>query len=346
MKRDKCLPLEFLKRIKNKYPYAFEQMEIFHKENGTNGLPAWESWCYAPLSAAIACVTADIEHEDKDKLFTRMLDANAVSSLAVWRRSKEVFVIDPAIEELLSEQMDESIPSDVLMQIPYPGFYVECNDLLAYDKKYDGFFVHLEHDPKNNSVELRLLMLADDYEIVPIPIHIDENNITKNIARVLKEGKKNVWDSSSAKRYEEVLELSPFEEQYQIQVKLLQIVLYLCSQNAEIELNQRQATITRRPTDPTKIKDRFAEIRKWDVGVRYGSAFRQYQKKIESGNIVSDGNHRASPRPHMRRGHFRHTLIGKRNVPFEERKYALRWIAPTLVGKSDEESPVVIHDVN
>lgn len=58
--------------------------------------------------------------------------------------------------------------------------------------------------------------------------------------------------------------------------KALQLVLYVCASNAEISPNSEQALITKRSST---IKDRYAEIRKWDVGARYGAAIRQYRKK-------------------------------------------------------------------
>lgn len=100
-------PLELLKRISASYPKAWEQMEAFHNMNGSNGLPPWPDWCYAPMSAAIAVATSGGIVTNKENLAPFMADAQAIDALAVWRRSKEVFVLDSDMEQLLYEQADD-----------------------------------------------------------------------------------------------------------------------------------------------------------------------------------------------------------------------------------------------
>lgn len=123
--------------------------------------------------------------------------------------------------------------------------------------------------------------------------------------------------------------------------KALQLVLYVCASNAEISPNSEQALITKRSST---IKDRYAEIRKWDVGARYGAAIRQYRKKesLPVSDEKAHGTH-ASPRPHMRRGHWHNYWTDPKSDP-GQRKLALKWTPPTIIG-ADEDAPVVLHIV-
>lgn len=334
-------PLELLKRISASYPKAWEQMEAFHNMNGSNGLPPWPDWCYAPMSAAIAVATSGGIITNKENLTPFMADAQAIDALAVWRRSKEVFVLDSDMEQLLYEQADDlEIDSNILMRLPYPCFYVQTSSLQMGKQIAKGFFVHLEYDVNDGHAELRLLFLFDDKTTAGFPIYIDESNIRDSLTRTLNEAHNNLTPGSPLHNFllfhsDEYLELAAFLK------KSLQLVLYVCAENAEIKKNPEQDTIMKRSS--AGIKDRYAEIRKWDVGVRIGQTIRRYKKVHES--IEKDEQRsliRYSPRPHLRRGHWHHYWTGPKDG---ERKLILKWTAPTFIGAADDEKPVVIHHI-
>ena len=119
----------------------------------------------------------------------------------------------------------------------------------------------------------------------------------------------------------------------------LQLVLYLCAQNADITPNSEQTFYTRR--SPV-LKDRYAEIRKWNVGVRIGAAVRVHRSTANSQE--KSGTAHASPRPHIRRGHWHHFWTGSKTGQ-NTRKLVLKWVAPTFVSVSAEEVPVTLHHV-
>ena len=125
----------------------------------------------------------------------------------------------------------------------------------------------------------------------------------------------------------------------------LQLVLYLCAQNAEITPSPEQASHTKRSSTGV-IVDRYAEIRKWDVGIRVGNAVRNYRRQQEITPVDDLVRTHASPRPHMRRGHWHHFWTGPKSKP-AERKLILQWVAPTFVTASGkDDTPVVLHRVD
>ena len=121
-------------------------------------------------------------------------------------------------------------------------------------------------------------------------------------------------------------------------MQCLQIVLYILAQNADIIPDPEQTTITKRGKT---IKDKYSEIRKWDVGYRIGNELRK-QKTIPTD--YQGGTHN-SPRPHIRRGHWHHFWTGPRN-DISQRKLILKWLSPMAIAVGDDEdTPVVFHEV-
>lgn len=345
-------PLCLLKQVFTKYPSAWAIIDDFHNYNGKNGLPAWPEWCYAPMAASIAIVTDGVKKtpDNEDFFMDSINDSQQVAALAVWRRSKEVFVFDKDMEQLLAEQdAPLTIPSEILLQLPYPCFYIEMDNLVINDTKYHGFFTHLEYDINTNSPELRLLFLTEDLRTFGYPIHLDVTDIETSVKKTLSEAEKSISDIQNSKlkrittqwfdnRNDNIEELNQFLR------KVLQAILYICAINADVEPNSEQKTTTKRSTTGV-IRDRYAEIRKWDVGVRVGSAVRRFRAK-QSNSIKTErqGNH-SPKRPHIRRGHWHHYWTGKKSDE-DARKLVLKWTAPIYVGIDDtDDSPAVIHPV-
>lgn len=111
--------------------------------------------------------------------------------------------------------------------------------------------------------------------------------------------------------------------------------------NAEIVPNSEQSFITKRGAT---IKDKYSEIRKWDVGIRIGAAIRQKSASVEKGESIKTASGHSSPRPHMRRGHWHHYWTGPRNVS-ENRRLILKWLSPMAVAATPEDTPIVIHEI-
>lgn len=122
-----------------------------------------------------------------------------------------------------------------------------------------------------------------------------------------------------------------------------QVVMYLCACNAEITPDPEQKSITRRT--PGVIKDRYAEVCKWDVGFRFGATVRAQQQAPATENSVSRHGSHTAKRPHMRRGHWHHFWTGPMDSA-QDRKLVLKWLPPIFVGSSqDGEMPVTLHKV-
>ena len=332
------LPLQLLKHISKRYPNAWEYMDHVHQSNGKDEYPSWPNWCYAPMAAALAIAT-----QQNKNLFCQLQavsDAQQIDALAPWRISKEVFIIDESLEQMLFQQADDtSVPAEILMQIPYPCFYIQFHNFEFQNRTISGAFVHLEYDVNNDSSELRILFTFLNGSTLGFPIHINAGNLENSEHITVQEAINTIGTDSPLNALRGMMQT----ENNAIKIalgKVLQIVLYLCAQNAEISPNKEQSTVYKRGK---KIRDSYAEIRKWDVGVRIGAAVKA---SVQSGAYNSQSKEHsthASPRPHMRRGHWHNFWTGSKSAP-SERKLVLKWVAPTFIGERDD-TPVVIHHV-
>lgn len=97
------------------------------------------------------------------------------------------------------------------------------------------------------------------------------------MAHVAKEALYNSRNDKfiQAQTYQAIQETDALQE---LLLKALQVVLYILASNAEIVPNSEQSFITKRGAT---IKDKYSEIRKWDVGIRIGAAIRQKSASVE-----------------------------------------------------------------
>lgn len=336
------LPLKLLNRISGAYPLAWEQMRYFHEHNGRDGLTRWADWCYAPMATALAVASYESAARTVGEQIGQVARAAEIAALAPWRLGKEVFCLDAELEQLLYSQADDvGIPSEVLLRIPYQAFYVQTNSLTFDGAPYHGFFVHLEQDANNGDRELRLLLLKDSCETLPIPIHIDDKTVYDSVQTLLAQARRAMSGNPEWKR-RLIMPVAYIDRLSELTQKLLQIVFYLVAVNSDVAPNREQTVAMKRGA---VIKDRYSEIRKWDVGFRVGAALRAHKAQTEQNADVSNdaGSAPASPRPHIRRAHWHHYWTGRRDLP-EERKLILKWQAPTFVG-TQEDPPVTLHEV-
>ena len=347
------IPLQLLRHIEKQYPGCWNQMDAFHEANGSEPNMTWNPAVYVPMAGAIAVTTSWLRnslHTGPQEYLKRIADAAAVCALASWRRSKEVFVLDADLEHELCQQDDEKIPSQILMQLPYPCFYVQTNDMhVDEETKIDGFFVFLEEDMETHRFELRLIFVQDERNFWPYMILLDSRDLDENLrqmdrefSRIRSNQPSNPLLMAAEGQNTQTHDMVKASLFYKALKSALQIVLYLISEDNDVSEDPKQKAVCRRSA---AVKDRFTEVRKWEVGVRIGSSLRKYRSDYAAGSVRNESGTHQSPRPHMRKGHWHHFWVGKRDS--DSRSLKLRWVAPTFVGEMQaDEMPVVIHDAD
>jgi len=127
---------------------------------------------------------------------------------------------------------------------------------------------------------------------------------------------------------------------------LVSLVLYLCSENAEIKESGGGDRLPAYP-EPKKTKKGlrlFAPDRPthWEVGYRLGAALRR--ASTERGSEEPTGTH-ARPRPHIRRAHWHSYWVGKWNEP-DDRTVVLKWLPPIAVNvQTVDDLTTTVRDV-
>lgn len=327
-------PLKLLKTITAKAPTIWDEAEDIRANRGKD-VPDWPDWCYLPVAAGIALA--------KKHGFPIYYGA-LISTLAAWRKSKEVYVFDPDFISLLADMEDDvKIPTDVLLHLPYYAFYVEALSKSSVIGDFDGFFVALEYDPHNYERELRISLIFDGEDeppCVPIIINLDTDTISQSAHSLGEEMKKRLPANYAA--VDDII--GKHAELYRtVGAFVVNMILYIIADNNDIAPNSEQSFITHRTPH---VRDKYSEIRKWDVGVRVGNTIRAARKAAPAQDEPKPTGTHASPRPHMRRAHWHHFWTGPKK-DLDARKLVLRWIPPTFVGGEDEEqAPVVLHSVN
>lgn len=185
----------------------------------------------------------------------------------VWKPDKEVYRFDAELEFALSDIEEIEVPVRILDRLPYQTFYLEFAEDGIYSSHFHGAFIHLIKE--GLGYHLYVMRLTEDGKgmfgsasFVP-----DEN--TKNAVFLISRGNDTICGDS-----EKDIDWPEFC------MFLLNALLYICSENAEI----RENPVTKNTYHPTaRVKNKFSEIRKYDCGFVYGAEVRKNRVKLQEG---------------------------------------------------------------
>lgn len=320
-------------------------MESFRQAKGSPDIGDWPDWCWLPMAAAYAVVSGGGRLTSP----AQALDVSAVAALAAWRLGQGVYRFDPALYgPVCDTPMAGDIPHEVLHRLPEWAVYIETPGLASPDDgvALHGAYVHLEYDvARDGRTELRLL-LDTDLALLPVPLHLGHWPLAESLARATDQARANAvtrgitLGDAGANMARTVECVRP----------IVSLVLYLCSQAAEIGVDGRLPA----KAGPVKVKAglRWFAAEKpavWDVGVRIGAALRRAAHAAETHQGPPTG---ATVRPHIRRAHWHTILSGRRvddagqPIPAAARKADLRWLPPIPVALTEgAELPVTVRPV-
>lgn len=183
-----------------------------------SGHDQWPRWCFAPF----AVWAASTVHTRRD--LTKVNDLTSAITVIPWRYSRSVYRFDPDVyRELISTPFSGELPGDVLLRLPEWSIFVEMQD-----EAVSGFFASLEY-VSAGKVELRFVFCAGD-RLIPFYINLSAGTIEKSFEESLMEYEKVAGGSDKVKaEYAELL-----GEDLSLVKKALSLVLYVCSDEAEI----------------------------------------------------------------------------------------------------------------
>lgn len=132
-----------------------------------------------------------------------------------------------------------------------------------------------------------------------------------------------------------------YDPRQDIVIAIFQIMTFISIDASDISENPNTKQ-TYKPS--TTVKNKFSEVRIWDVGIRYGRAIhvakQEYKKYIREHNgRGEDIKERKPTRPHMRRAHWHRYHVGK-----GRQEIKTIWLAPIYVC-GNHEIPVTIREI-
>lgn len=264
----------------------------------------------------------------KKALFNELYDITIVSIImSDWAKSKQVYVFSKDFYDILSGMDEFQIDMSVFKYLPFPAFYLEIEN----HKNVEGVLVKYKED----TAELAYCIVYKLYS-EETAYHINTTFLdTEDEASFKKffDTQISLVEDLPAGCEAQIADLK------EMTIFILQACMYLCANNADIEENEFQKKIYK-PT--SRIRNRFSEIRKWDVGMR---VVKEYKRANEQ-NVKEDdesqkapNKERQRPRQHWRRAHWHTYWVGEGRT-----KKELKFIAPILVNDIDDELPVVKHE--
>lgn len=239
------------------------------------------------------------------------------------------------------------LPIDALYNLPYLSIYIEAPNL---DENSHGFFVHFEHDvsERNSRMELRFLTVYQDCSVKAHVIHMLQNeSLYTCMYEMVREG---LYQASKLGEGS-LLPVEVLDEVTKLKLhlvsKMLQLVLYICAENAEIKQDEVQNKIWKRPNSPKSIKDKFWEVEKLNCGETISQQIRllEAHPNYVYYNSINKNEKSGTPKtPHVRRGHWHPFWTGSEKEG--NRELVLKWQPPLLVNEEKTKDLMKIVTIN
>lgn len=249
--------------------------------------------------------------------------------IADWLTSKQVFSVSTELTQALMSCVNDDGGLEFYLQsfdhLPFRSFYVNLENVPT-DVNAMGFSSALVGVRRFNAEHAWLYV-----GFIDKTGKIVHNWAVDFADELIKDGH-SVSDVVDLRLYDK--RGLPSEKIYYF---IMSTILYLTTDKPDVLESSETKHTYREPGAGYKVKNKFREIRKWDVGVRYAASVKEtkeysYQKK----DSAKDGTPK---RPHVRRAHWHHYWVGRGRT-----ELVLRWVDQMLINASwDSELPVVVH---
>jgi hypothetical protein len=344
--------VQVLSAVAARYPGAWHQYDVIRAARGKT-LPSWPPWCFAPVSAAEAVVSAAHDPGPPPRRVPMEFahHIGILAAMAAWRVSQGIYRYDPDLARALDDTaVPDTLPTHALYHLREWCVYLETPGLSAVDgRPLAGAWAHLDWDDRGHH-ELRLVLdlegdpttAIDEDRLIPVPLILGEGSIGEALARVVTSGTQQMRSSGFDIPAGLEGDLSGLGGRVW---PLVSRLLYLCVD----EPDYGGAAPPRRP-QPTRTKQGYRlfaadKPTRWNVGTRLGAAIRTARERHEREDREALASGRARPRPHIRAAHFHGFWTGPRK---DEARQELRvkWLPPIPVNvDSPDDLPATIHPV-
>ena len=265
-----------------------------------------------------------------------------------WAANKQVYKLDYDFTHLLLETDKLVVYKDILEHLPFDTFYIDLS--LSEIPNLEGIFVNVTNYNSWCGVYAMQITSQMSEFTSSYMFNFSEGNDSANInigdmipnsidtfAKHVREVELyNGNEDAANTNYNNIIALDS-----NIMMLILQFLMYLGTEAPDIE----ESAVSKSTYNPgSTIKNSFKEVRTWDVGVHYGTAFRvaakEFKKECNESVTVHSIKASSSKRPHMRKAHWHRYHTGKGRTGT-----ILKWLPPIFVLGSGKEIPVTIHEV-
>jgi len=317
-------PLTHLNQTSKQFPGVWHNVDTFRQAKGVD-LPHWPTWCFLPMAAWVAMASGGADF-GSFAMLRAARDASRLAAIGTWRYTQGIYRFDNDVVKALTDtRLDGEIPTDLLLRLPEWCVYVETPGQKWHGAALHGFWAHVEHDIKDSRPELRFL-LDTEQGLMPQILYIGPWSIEEAISRWSREAENQALQMGISLDGvgSEFIRASSMAIQ-----PLLSMVLYLCSEEPEIEDRDYPEKRAHLP-QPKRTKKGWRlfpppKPRIWSVGEFTGETLRREYATELTGRTL---------RPHLRRAHWHGYWYGPRNG---ERSFKCKWLPPAVVGRTVDE---------
>jgi hypothetical protein len=305
-----------------RYPHAWNTYARL-----LNALPHdWPAWCWCPSRVTAAALTGG-RMRKLDPAETA--DVGPLGALAAWRCTQGIYRVHPTLlAELLATPITGDLPGSVLTRLPEWCVYVETPGHRAWELPLRGYWAHLEHE---NDAPPRLRLILDvegRAELLQLVIHIG-GTLEQGLLASFREARINARGKTIDPR---ALDDAQAEGILESVGGLVSVLLYLCAEEAEIsDLEPYPPRVVRGAKRPLLPSPHQAALH--ECGYRIGARLDAARHE----GVESEARGERALTAHVRRAHWHSFWSGPRDG---ERRLALRWLSPILVGGSIDTAVV------
>ena len=311
--------------------------KLIRKARG-KGKKGWPGWSYFPTGEFVNLVWTN----QLLPLEIVLKGLGPLHILSAWRATQGMYRFDrDLLDELVKTPITGKIPVEALTYLPEWCVYVALPEPVTFGaKSFEGFFATLSSvDGTLESASLDIgwvNVLHNGLEMDGLPLRGTlEESLQYMMETVI--AKRDKADGGAYTRLNEH-DRKDLEERFNF---VLPILLYLASEDRDVESPNGDGTVPRKKGEPTtkkRAKNKSHSPRCWEVGWRVGPKLRKAREEYAANGVGRVGNG-VSPRPHVRRGHWHHYWTGSTKDP-SGRKLILKWLHPILVNVEDPDDLV------
>ena len=360
-KRNPNTPNTLIPNVLKRLPGIFDRLKNVQDSTGEDILP-------------FGVITNLIKEQYGLSTMQAISEAKIVQALFYWGKNKQIydFNVDIAEELIVSFESAESLPIEVFDNMPYDCVYMSVND-----DKFQVFATKdIRVDTKKQKTKQISFYFPQSDKILYLPFSkntiadciVDDYNTTMDFFNDCNyiESIKKEYPGKTIDEIQEQVKNS-YKKDYINTKRLLEervaLLLYLCSQNAEIvdtngfpknyyrndvpnnnddvkivkEESKEKGIDNYTPKNPLKPK----KVEKLKVGYRIGKTI-HYNKTNHADSTLSKNQKQISnnSKPytkksaHIRRGHYHHYWAGSKKNGTQ--KLILKWTPPTFVNATNE----------